>query len=195
MSEPQAPPAVVEAGEPGVPKPGEDGWKPPATQADLDRIIESRIARERAKLPTDYDQLKSEVEQLRTEKLSADEKAIQKAQKEAAQAAAETAKAEYLPKIQALEVKAIASTVINGDRLNAFMELVNPSVLVGEDGAVDETKVMGFLTAMYANDEPAAPQVGQRWQNAGQHAPPPPRGNRVADEVAHQMKRLGIKPT
>lgn len=40
-------------------------YTPPATQADLDRIIEGRLSRERAKY-ADYDQLKADSEQLGT---------------------------------------------------------------------------------------------------------------------------------
>jgi hypothetical protein len=42
---------------------GESGYTPPASQADLDRIITERLGRERAKY-ADYDDLKSKAERL-----------------------------------------------------------------------------------------------------------------------------------
>lgn len=45
-------------GNEGAPQ-GNGGYTPPATQADLDRIIENRLQRERAKY-ADYDQLKAD---------------------------------------------------------------------------------------------------------------------------------------
>lgn len=59
----------------------ETGWTPPASQADLDRIISDRVARERAKF-ADYDDLKAaagrlaEIEEANKTEL---EKAIEKA--------------------------------------------------------------------------------------------------------------------
>lgn len=46
----------------GVNGGGDSGYTPPATQADLDRIIGERLSRERAKF-SDYDDLKSKAEQ------------------------------------------------------------------------------------------------------------------------------------
>lgn len=142
--------------------------------------------------PQQVKDLQAKNEELEAKALTADEKALKQATKDAAEAAKAAAEAEYLPKLQRLEVKSIAGSIISGDKLNAFMEIVNPAALVGTDGAVDETKVMGYLTAMYG-DAATAPQPGPRHQNFGQFAPPPPRSNPGSAGAAEAAKRFGTK--
>lgn len=143
--------------------------------------------------PQQAKDLQTENDALKTAQMSASDKALDTARKEAAKAAADTAKAEYLPQIQALQVKSIASQVIQGDKLNAFMAIVNPAALVGADGAVDETMVMGHLTAMYGDANTTPPPPGQRWQNAGQFSPPPPGAKPGEAGAAEASKRFGVK--
>lgn len=142
--------------------------------------------------PQQVADLQSENESLKTEKLSADEKALKQARDEAAQAAAEAAKSEYLPQIQALQVKSIASQIISGDKLNAFMQVVNPAALVDKDGQVDEAQIMGVLTAMYGTEPPTGQRQPQ-WQNFGQYTSPPPRGAPGQNGTAEAQKRFGAK--
>lgn len=136
----------------------------------------------------------AENDALKTEKLSADDKALKSARDEAAKAARDAAQAEYLPQIQKLQVQGIAASVIQGDKLNAFMALVNPAALVDDKGAVDETKVMGYLTAMYG-DTATASQPGPRHQNFGQYTQPPPPARAGAGGAAEAAKRFGTKTT
>lgn len=143
--------------------------------------------------PQEVADLKAKFETLETEKLTADEKALKQAQTQAADATRTELEAQYRPKIQGLQVKAIASTILTGDQLASFCEIANPAALVGTDGEVDESKVMGALTAMFGQ-APQSPPV-QRWQNAGQHSAPPPRGNAATDQANQQLKRrFGIEP-
>lgn len=145
--------------------------------------------------PEEIAQYKTRIEELEADKLTADEKALAAAKKEAADAAAASAKAELLPQIQALEVRALASTVLGDDkdRLAAFMEIADPRKLVGEDGHVDESKVMGHLTAMFGQLS-RGPQYQQpRWQNAGQFSPPAPRPEPGAAGRAEAQRRSGKK--
>jgi hypothetical protein len=144
--------------------------------------------------PQQVKDLQAKNEELEAKSLSADEKVLKQATKEASDAALAAAEAKYLPQIQRLEVKSIAGSVLSGDKLNAFMEIVNPAVLVGDDGAVDETKVMGYLTAMYG-DTATASQSGPRHQNFGQFSPPPPRSNPGSAGAAEAQKRFGAKTT
>lgn len=137
--------------------------------------------------PKQVADLQQKVEALESETMSATEKAVKEATK---QARAE-ADAEYLPQIRAAKVQSIASTIVNGDKLNAFMEIVDPSKLLGDDGQVDETKVMGYLTAMYGASEPQGRQP--QWQNFGQYAPPPPAQKPGAGGTAEAQKRFGAK--
>lgn len=143
--------------------------------------------------PQQVADLQSKVENLEAEKLSSDEKTLKQARDEAAKAAKDAAQAEYLPQIQALQVKSIASQIISGDQLTAFMSIANPANLVGEDGQVDETKVMGTLTAMFATTPKAPDQRQPQWQNFGQHYPPPPRGAPGQNGTAEAQKRFGAK--
>lgn len=141
--------------------------------------------------PQQVKDLQAKNEELEAKSLSADEKALKQATKEAGEAARKEAAAQYLPQIQALQVKSIASSVIQGDKLNAFIALANPSACLGDDGQVDESKVMGYLTAMYG--EPEKPSNNQRWQNFGQFAPPPPAGKPGSLGKAEAEKRFGTK--
>lgn len=84
-------------------------WKAPESQAELDRIVESRLAREREKYKG-FDDLKVKAEkwdQLEDEKKTPSEKAIEEAR---TKAAGETA-ARYEQRIASTEVKAIAANL------------------------------------------------------------------------------------
>lgn len=140
--------------------------------------------------PQQVAELQAKAEALETEKLTADEKALKAAQKEAADAAAAAARGEYLPKLQRAQVKSIAAEILKGDALKTFLSVVDPAAFVGEDGEIDESKVMGALTGMFG-----APQQhqGPRWQNAGQYAPPAPGPAPGAAGRAEAQKRSGKK--
>lgn len=66
-------------------KGGASGWTPPATQADLDRIVGERLARERAKF-ADYDTLRqkaSKLDEIEQANASDLDKAVKKAREDA----------------------------------------------------------------------------------------------------------------
>lgn len=140
--------------------------------------------------PQQVKDLQSKVETLESEKLSSDEKALKAVRDEAFKQARSEAEAEFLPQLRAAKVQSIASQIVSGDKLSAFMDIVDPSKLLGEDGSVDETKVMGYLTAMYGG-EPQ--QAGPRWQNFGQYTPPPPPQKTGAGGTAEAERRFGKK--
>jgi hypothetical protein len=142
--------------------------------------------------PQQVSELQAKVEELEAKSLSADEKLLKAARDEAAKQARAQAEAEYLPQIRAAKVQSIASQIITGDQLTAFMELVDTTRLLGESGQVDESKVMGYLTAIYGT-APAAPPAGPRWQNFGQHTPPPPPQRSGSGGLAEAQKRFGKK--
>lgn len=141
--------------------------------------------------PQQITDMQTELESLRDAKLSADDKALKVVRQEAAKQARAEAEAEYLPQIRAAKVQSIASQIVSGDKLNAFMDLVDTAKLLGEDGAVDETKVMGYLTAMYGETTPQT--AGPRHMNFGQYSPPPPRGKPGEAGTAEAQKRFGAK--
>lgn len=158
------------------------------------RKHEDAVKAFQGKTPQQLADMQTELEQLRERNMTADEKLLNAARKEAAKQAKEAAEAEYLPQIRAARVQSIASQVVQGDKLSAFMELVDTSKLLGEDGNVDETKVMGYLTAMYGETTPssAGPRPPQ-WQNFGQFTSPPPRGKPGEAGAAEAQKRFGTK--
>lgn len=141
--------------------------------------------------PQQLADIQTENEALKAEKLSADEKALKAARDEAAQQARAAADAEYLPQIRAAKVQSIASQIVTGDKLSAFMEIIDAAKFLGEDGQIDESKVMGYLTAMYGE---STPPTGQRWQNFGQFTPPPPGPKPGSSGLAEAQRRQGIKP-
>lgn len=141
--------------------------------------------------PQEAADMQAELETLKDSKLDADERALKDAVKQAAEQARNETEAKYLPQIQQLQVKSIASQIIQGDRLEAFMRIANPASMLGEDGQVDETAVMGTLTAMYGTTQ--SQPAGPRWQNFGQHSPPPPPAKPGLGGQAELQKRFGAK--
>jgi len=143
--------------------------------------------------PQQVSEMKAKLETLETEKLSADEKALKQAREEAATAA----RAELLPKLQGAQVQSIAATFLTEEgQLEAFMEIalgehgISSALLT--DGEVDKDKVIGRLTALYPPPkENLLPQ--QRWQNAGQFAPPPPPGRPGESGRAEAARRFGTQ--
>lgn len=96
----------------------QDDWKPPASQADLDRIISERLNRERSKF-SDYDDLKAakdELDRIKGEQKTEIEKANEKlTAAETARQAAEQAAAERATEL--LKYKVAATKGISGDEL------------------------------------------------------------------------------
>ncbi|RJO74164.1 hypothetical protein D5S18_18600 [Nocardia panacis] len=141
--------------------------------------------------PDQVRDMQTELAKLKDDKLTADERAVNQARTEA-RAAAE---AELLPKVRAAEVKAIASDVISGDRLRNFMDFADPAKFIGDNGEIDEAKVMGALTGMFGAQPAKTPVVqAPRWQNAGQFAPPPAPAKPGEAGRAEAARRHSAKP-
>lgn len=204
-AEPQTPPVpAVPAAPSPTPAPQAEDWQgiPLSDMTDAQkagywqhyaRKHESAVKAFEGMTPQQVSDLKAKLDTLETARLSADEKALKQAKQEAADVVRAEVEAQYRPQVQALQVKAIASGILSGDQLASFCEIVNPAALLGENGEVDDAKIMGALTAMFG--QPSQPQPTQRWQNAGQHSAPPPRGNAAVDQAQQQLKRrFGINP-
>lgn len=142
--------------------------------------------------PQSVADMRTKLEALETDKLTADEKALKAARTEASTAASEAVKAEFLPKLQAAEVKSIAAEIITGDQLKSFLSVVNPAAFVGDNGEIDESKVIGALTGMFGAPQR---QPVQRWQNAGQYSTPPPPGRPGESGRAEAARRFGSQTT
>jgi hypothetical protein len=149
---------------------------------------------DKTKLQTQLEQAaadREELETLRRERLSADEKALQDAADKAAAEAQAAADAKWGPKYLTSELKSCAAQVIKDkDDLASFMAFADPSKFVGEDGEIDEEKVMGHLTALYVgrSTRQQAPQWGQ---HSGNQRPPGQAGDagRAALEKRHGVKQ------
>lgn len=140
---PKTDPPKPDPPKPDPPKP--DDFKPPASQADLDRIIQDRVARERGKY-ADYDELK--------EKAAAHDKAAEDAKDEATKVAdaaraegEKTATEKANQRIVAAEARAIAAEhVVDGKafRIGAasVVRLLDLSgVKVDDNGEVDAAAI------------------------------------------------------
>lgn len=117
---------------------GGSQYQPPATQADLDRIIESRIARERDKY-RGFDDFKAKAakwDELEDEKKTPSEKAIEEAR---AKAAGETS-AKFERRIASTEIKSIAATVGFLDPADALAVLGDDVPKKDDDIDLDELK-------------------------------------------------------
>lgn len=120
---------------------GEGGvsqYTPPATQADLDRIINSATAKVHRRYEgfDDYKSKASKWDQLEDEKKTPSEKAIEEATQ---RAAGETA-ARYERRIATTEIKALAAGAGFLDPADALAVLGDEIPKTGEDIDVDELK-------------------------------------------------------
>lgn len=144
--EPKAEPKADPKPEPKTEPTGKD-FTPPASQADLDRIIADRLARERSKF-SDYDDLKKKA-QAHDKALEAakseQEKAVDAARKEGESAANERANA----RLVGAEVRAQAANAKFHDPTDAIAQLQSTGKLEGikvaDDGSVDADTVKGLL--------------------------------------------------
>ena len=169
-------------------------YTPPASQADLDRIVESRLARERNKLSSqyaDYDEIKAKAEKhdaLEAELGSTADKAAKAARDE------ERAKilGESIPRVVRAEFKAAAKGVLSADQLTALLEDLDLTKYVTDKGDADEGKIEKKVTAFApagggGNGKTSPPRaLGQG--NHQQATPKPGDAGRAAAE-----KRFGKK--
>ena len=111
---------------------------------------------------------REELETLRTEKLTADEKALQDATTKAAQDARNAAESDWRPKYQAAQLKSAAAQVITDkEQLKSFMAITDPAKFADEDGEIDEDKVMSHLTTIFGARQEKSPQHRSWGQHSG----------------------------
>lgn len=162
----------------------------PSSQADLDKIVESRLARERAKY-SDYEDLKTKAaraDELENELGSEADKAAKKARDE------ERAKAnsEFVPRVVKAEFKAAAKGVLTDDQLTALLEDLDLSKYVTDKGDADEEKIAKKVAAF----APAASTgTGTKTppRQLGQGAQPPSNVKPGDQGRAMAEKRFGNK--
>jgi hypothetical protein len=161
---PTPPPAVPPAPTPPPtpsPAPADPAYTPPQTQADLDRLIGERLARDRRDR-ADYDDLKADAEKWRTHKdatATPDEKARETAW---AEARAEE-RAALTPELVRAEFRAAAKGILSDQQRDALLEDLDLAKYLTAAGAVDVAKVEAKVTAL-APTEPRRvrfPDLGQ----------------------------------
>lgn len=138
---------------------GDGGEQPqytaPATQADLDRIVEGRIARERQKLAGEYGgdvasvkAMREEFEAYKQSQKTESEKAIDEARKTAETEVAQR----FLSKLVSSEAKAIAATLGFNDPADALAVVADVSALV-KDEEPDSAAIKAAIEKL-ATDKP-----------------------------------------
>ena len=101
------------------------------------------------------------------------------------------AEAELIPLIQSAQLKAAAAQVLrDSDQLSAFLAVAKPEAFTSdEDGCtIDDEKVMGHLTALFASVQQPAPQY-RSWGQYSGGTPPARPGEAGKAEAA---KRFGF---
>src|ERR1700681_2700055 len=53
------------------------------------------------------------------------------------------------PPSSSAQLKEIAGKVLSGDQLNSFVSVADPKAFAGDNGDIDESRVMGHLTALF----------------------------------------------
>lgn len=137
-------------------------YAPPATQADLDRIIESRLARERQKLAGEYGgdaatvkkQLEDYQKHLDSQKTDHD-----RALDEARTTAATETTQKFLSRLVGSEVKALASALGFNDPADA-LAVINSGDLPVKDDEPD-TEAIKALVEKLATEKPYLLKAGK----------------------------------
>lgn len=161
------------------------------------RQADNKLAAFKGVTPQDIEQMQTRLQELENAQLSATDKALKEAATKAATDAKSAADAEWMPKLQAAQLKSIAAPILNdAERLNAFLAMANPAHFVGDNGEIDEEKVAGQLTALFGANQGAGSQQQQQQppRNWGQHSggtgTPATPG---AAGIAEAAKRYGKK--
>lgn len=159
------------------------------------RQADNKLAAFKGVTPQDIEQMQTRLQELENAQLSATDKALKEAATKAATDAKSAADAEWMPKLQAAQLKSIAAPILNdAERLNAFLAMANPAHFVGDNGEIDEEKVAGQLTALFGATQGTGSQQQQPPRNWGQHSggtgTPATPG---AAGIAEAAKRYGKK--
>lgn len=117
------------------------------TQADIDRVVAERLNREKAKY-ADYDQLKERAgqwEKFVQESKPEQEKALDQARQEAADAARNEVRSEFGGKLVAAHITAAAAGRLNEGALNALLAGIDKATFLTPTGDVDAARITQFI--------------------------------------------------
>jgi hypothetical protein len=128
------------------------------------RQTDNKLAAFKGVTPQDVSTMQQELDALRSKDMTAADKAIKDAEK-AGRAAAD---ADWRPKLQTAQLRSIASEVLKGDQLNAWLSGVNPAAFADQNGDIDQEKVQSYLTATFG----VGGEDQQQQSNNGRQQPP-----------------------
>lgn len=137
-------------------------WRAPASQADLDRIIQDRLNRERAKY-ADYDDLRAKA-QYWDEIEQASKTEYERAQEEVARWQNEATT--WRTAAVSSRVETLASADF-ADPSDALAAIADPSKYLGAGGEIDEAAIKADLSALLERKP--------HWRRAAEQAPATPR--------------------
>ncbi|PBC38477.1 hypothetical protein CJ179_38385 [Rhodococcus sp. ACS1] len=134
---------------------------------DAAKVYKDGLTAEQAKA------LQDKIAELENAQLTAEQRDFNQQLEDAKNAARQEARNELLPVIQESQIRGYAGTVVTGPRLDAWVQAVNSSIFIGEDGQVDGNLVVQHVTALFGEQTPAptTPPVVQTHPNFGQGAP------------------------
>lgn len=157
----------------GIEHDDDTDWKPPASQAELDRIIQKRLQRETARF-RDYDTLRSKADQY--DALAAASQTDQeRAAAEAEEVGFNAAMSRTVPRLVRAEFRAAAKGLLGKEQLDALLEDVDLMRYVDDEGEPDVEKIERKITAL-------APKQGNPSFGQGNRGPGP-KGRDMNNEI------------
>lgn len=125
---------------------GDKEFTPITSQADLDKLLETRLNRERARF-ADYDQVKEKANQF--DALSAASQTdLERTASEARETARRETLAQAVPQLVRAEFKAAAKGVLNQSQLEALLEDLDLMKYADDKGQVDEARIERKVAAL-----------------------------------------------
>lgn len=169
---------------------GKPEYTPPATQADLDRIVESRLARERQKFG-DYDDLKKKAAE-HDQYLESQKTEHQKALDEAKKGTESEVTQRFLSRLVSTEVKAVAAMLGFNDPADA-LSVIDATKLPVKDDEPD-TEAIKAAVEKLATEKPYLVKAGTTRPSTRPRPKPGERQEQAGDKkgrAAAALRQLG----
>lgn len=156
--------AATATGEPALNEhgfPDKTPWRdmPPEQQAAYWQH-QAKKHEARANSTKDYDAIKNERDALKSQTLTADEKALEDAANTAREAGATEERNKLAPRLVTAEFKAVVAGRIPADTLAAILEPLDTTKFLAADGEVDTDKVKQYVAGIVP--------AGGKWPDTGQ---------------------------
>jgi hypothetical protein len=148
---------------------GGGGFAPITSQADLDRIITERLARDRQSRPAappDLDELRRKAA-LADQLEAASRTDLERAAAEARTTGQQEGRRALLPSLIAAEIRAAAGGRLTAEQVSALTAPLSSDFFLGADGQLDAARVTGWVSGIPGLGSPAG-QQDQGGQQGGQ---------------------------